>query len=313
MNGLDRRRIGVFLAVAFGIAWAIALVVALTGGLVNSPILVPGTTLTLAFVLIAFGYMFAPALAHLLTRLVTREGWQGLTLRPRLRQGWPYYLAAWIGPAILTIAGTALFFALFPQYFDAELGAVQEMMQATQEMGVDVTMDPWMIVALQTAQAVLLAPLINSFFTFGEEFGWRGYLQNKLLPLGGRRAMLWMGLIWGVWHWPVIAMGHNYGLDYPGAPWLGMLGMVWFTLVVGTFLGWVTLRSGSVWPAVIGHAAVNGIAALGVVFLLGQPNPLLGPLPTGLIASLPWAATALLLFLAPRALRVEEEPDPLLA
>jgi membrane protease YdiL (CAAX protease family) len=51
---------------------------------------------------------------------------------------------------------------------------------------------------IQIAQALLLATIINSFFTFGEEFGWRAYLQPKLLPMGFRKTMLWMGPIWGL-------------------------------------------------------------------------------------------------------------------
>ncbi|MER3459512.1 MAG: CPBP family intramembrane metalloprotease domain-containing protein, partial [Chloroflexota bacterium] len=92
---------------------------------------------------------------------------------------------------------------------------------------------PWLAVIAGAVQAILLAPLLNALPVFGEEFGWRAYLQPKLLPLGGRKAMLLMGLIWGVWHWPVVAMGYNFGLDYVGAPWLGMLLMVWFTLAFG--------------------------------------------------------------------------------
>ena len=135
-----------------------------------------------------------------------------------------------------------------------------------------------LLVAIQIIQGILLSPLINSLFTFGEEFGWRGYLQPKLMPLGGRRAMLLMGVIWGLWHAPVIAMGHNYGFGYPGAPWTGILAMIWFTTVAGTFLGWASLRGESVWPAVLGHAGINGIASLAVLFTQGEPNPLLGPL-----------------------------------
>jgi hypothetical protein len=111
--------------------------------------------------------------------------------------------------------------------------------------------------------------------------------------------MVWMGVIWGVWHWPVIALGYNYGLDYPGAPWLGMLAFVWFTFTVGTIIGWVTLRGGSVWPAVIAHGALNGIANLPSLFVTGAPNPLLGPLALGLVAGLPITAVGIWLWLAP--------------
>jgi membrane protease YdiL (CAAX protease family) len=215
-------------------------------------------------------------------------------------------------PAILTILGGALFFLIFPHHFDPSLSTIKDMIaEMGGQPGEPVPFSLPMMVAIMLAQSILVTPLINGFFTFGEEFGWRAYLQPKLMPLGERATYLLMGLIWGVWHWPVIAMGHNYGLyglDYPGAPWAGMLAMVWFTLVLGTFLGWATLRGGSVWPAVIGHAAVNGIAGLGVLFARGEPYLVLGPMPSGLIGSAGWTLAALLIFLW-GVRKVEHERD----
>src|SRR5512143_3040543 len=98
--GLDTRRLTIFLALAFGIAWAVGLAIYLTGGLANSPALFPGSRITLALVLLATGYMWAPALAHVITRLVTHEGTGNLALWPRLKQGWPYWLAGWFLPPI---------------------------------------------------------------------------------------------------------------------------------------------------------------------------------------------------------------------
>jgi membrane protease YdiL (CAAX protease family) len=296
---LETKRIVIYLAFAFGVAWACGLIVYLTGGLANSPQLIPGTGITLALVLIAVGYMGSPALAHILTRLITREGWRGVYLRPKLRRGWPYWIVAWLAPAVMTVVGAALFFAIFPQYFDPSLTMIRDLLE---QSGQSIPISLWAIVVIQTAFGVLIAPLVNSLFTFGEEFGWRAYLQPKLMALGGRKAMLLIGIIWGVWHWPVIAMGHNYGLEYAGAPWLGMLAMVWFTTVIGIFLGWAALRGGSVWPAVIGHAAINGISALGLLFVQGAPSPLLGPLPVGLIGSGAWALLAAWILLKPGAL-----------
>jgi len=286
---LDRKRILIFLALAFGIAWAGALVLYLTGGLANSPF---------TYLILTVFYMGAPTFANILTRVITREGWENLYLRPKLRHEWPYWIMAWFAPGVLTIIGMVVFFVLFPQYYDADLNTLQQMLETQAELtGQPVPeVSPWMIIISQTMMALLLAPLLNAFATFGEEFGWRAYLQPKLFPLGGRKAMLAMGVIWGVWHWPVVAMGHNYGLEYPGAPWGGLLMMLWFTLTLGTLLGWLTLRAGSVWPAVIGHGAINGIAALGAMFVKGKPNPLLGPLPVGLIGSAGFAVVTLVLF-----------------
>lgn len=303
---LDKKRILIYLAVAFGISWATALIIFLTGGIEKSPQIIPGTKLTLAFALVATIYMMAPSFAHIITRLATREGWKDVWLRPNFKRGWPYWLAGWVVPAVMTIVGSIVFFLLFPQYFDPALKTLTGLLEESGQGNVN----PWLVVVLNTVQAVLISPVVNGLFTFGEEFGWRAYLQPKLMPLGGRKTMLWMGVIWGVWHWPVIAMGHNYGLDYPGAPWLGLLAMVWFTLLVGVFLGWITLRSGSVWPAVIGHAALNGVSGLPILLMQGKPLSLIGPTAVGVVGSVGWVLLALYLFITPRALRAVDQSAP---
>ena len=297
MTTLDTRRIYIFLAFAFGLAWATALVIFLTGGLVDSPALIPDTRFTLALVLIAGVFMFSPAIANVLTRLITREGRIDLYLQPQFKINWRFWVAAWFVPALLTVIGAVIFFLIFPSQFDPSLSILRDALAAAAQAGQEIPIPVEVLAVIQILQGLLLSPVLNSLFTFGEEFGWRGYLQPKLMPLGWRKAMLLMGVIWGVWHWPIILMGHNYSLEYPGVPWAGPLAMVWFTFVVGTVFGYWALRGGSVWPAVIGHAAINGIAAIGILFSDGNPNPALGPLPVGMIGSIAWTAYALWLFL----------------
>ena len=298
----DKHRILIFLALAFGVSWGTGLVIYLTGGLQNSPTFAfAGTQLSLAYVLLATFYMFGPAIAHVLTRWITREGKQDLQLRPEFGAGrWIYFLAAWFLPSVLILAGTTLFFIILPNHFDADLGMLKAQLES---MGGLPAINPWVIVFIQIFQAMLISPLLNAIPTFGEEFGWRGYLQPKLMPLGPRKAILLLGLIWGVWHWPVILMGHNYGLDYFGAPFLGPLGMVWFTLSLSVIFGWLTVKAGSVWPAVIAHGAVNGLAAIGLLFVRANPDPLLGPAPVGVIGGLGLTICALILLVLPNTFK----------
>lgn len=306
---LDTKRIYLYLLFAFGIAWAAALVIFLTGGIQHSPVLIAGTPVTLAFMLLSTVVMWAPALAHILTRIITREGWRIKELQPQFKRTWPYWLTAWFLPGILTLVGLGVFLLIFPDYFDSSFSTLRTLME-TNAPDVDLSGNTLsLIIVVQTVQAMLIAPLINSFATFGEEFGWRAYLQPKLMPLGGRRAVLLVGVIWGVWHWPIILMGHNYGFDYPGAPVLGPLAMVWFTIIFSIFVGWLTIKSGNVWPAVIGHAAINGIAGLGGLFVYGNPNPLLGPLPTGIIGGIGFTLVALLIFFSPNGLSKPQPPE----
>ncbi|MGB8647593.1 MAG: CPBP family intramembrane glutamic endopeptidase [Anaerolineae bacterium] len=305
MNKLDLKRIGIFLLFAFAIAWATGLYIYLHGGLANSPQI--GGGFTLAVLLLATAYMWAPALANILTRLVTREGWKNTLLRPNLRRGWRYGLICWFLPGILTILGMILFFVLFPQYYDPALGTFRKLLerslsQSPAGTGQSVLDNLWLVALAEISAGLLISPIVNSIATFGEEFGWRAYLLQKLLPLGTRPALIVSGVIWGIWHWPVILMGYEYGFNYPGFPWSGMLLFLLFTIALGILLGWATLRSGSVWPAVIGHSAINGIAQIFVLFTTGSPNPLLGPAVNGLVGGLPFILVALLILFAPRAL-----------
>ncbi|MDR3575678.1 MAG: CPBP family intramembrane metalloprotease [Anaerolineaceae bacterium] len=285
---LQTRRLVIFLAFAFGIAWLTGLIIYLTGGLVDSPVLVQSPPITLALVLLATAYMWAPALGNIFTRLLTHEGFHDLALRPKLKRGWPFWLAAWFTPGILTILGMLVYFAIFPAQFDPKFSVLQQGLDnAARLSGRAIPITAQAYFFIQIAEAVILAPILNALAVFGEEFGWRAYLQPKLMTLGTRRALLVVGLIWGVWHWPVIFMGYEYGFNYWGAPFTGPLLFLVFTVSLAILFGWLVLLAGSVWPSVIAHGAINGIAALGLVAVIGKPNMLLGPTPIGLLGGLP--------------------------
>jgi len=106
-------------------------------------------------------------------------------------------------------------------------------------------------------QSVLLAPILAIVIAFGEEYGWRGYLQTELFKLGRVRGVLLVGVIWGVWHWPLILMGFSY----PGHPLLGMVLTVFFTTGLAIVLGYAVLRSGSILLAAYLHALNDQVVA----------------------------------------------------
>jgi membrane protease YdiL (CAAX protease family) len=108
---------------------------------------------------------------------------------------------------------------------------------------------------LKAAGTTLLASALSFVALFGEEYGWRGYLQSELFKLGRVRGVLLLGAIWGAYHWPVILMGWNY----PGYPLLGLLLMVLWCTAEAIVLGYVVLKSGSVLLAAFLHAVGNVI------------------------------------------------------
>ena len=106
--------------------------------------------------------------------------------------------------------------------------------------------------------ACLVSALVFSTAAFGEEAGWRGYMYPKLAEkFGDAGACLIGGTVWAVWHFPMIAQGHTFGLDYPGAPYLGFLAFIPYCIGVGSIQWYLTKKSGSVWPAAFLHAVNN--------------------------------------------------------
>ncbi len=295
---LERNRIFIYLAFAFGISWAVGLVLYLLTGNLDTSLGATSGQIAITL-LVGFGYMWGPALANIFTRLITREGWKNAFIRPNFRKGWGFWLMAWLLPVVLTVVGVVVYFLVFPQNFDASMPILQQQLAAA---GVTLPFPVWVYALLQLPNILLAGLLINSFFTFGEEFGWRAYLLQKLQPLGERKAVLVSGVIWGVWHWPMTAMGHNYGLNYAGAPWLGMLVMVWFTIWLGVVFSWLALRGGSVWPAVIGHGIVNAAAGLGMLWVSGSPDLLFGPTAAGLVGGIGFTILGVILLFSPRTL-----------
>ncbi len=118
-----------------------------------------------------------------------------------------------------------------------------------------VKMTPAAFVAVATVQSALVSPFLGLLISFGEEYGWRGFLQSELIKIGRRRGILLLGVIWGAWHWPVIWMGYNF----PGEPVLGSLLMVLYGIGLSFLFGYAVLKTGSVWLAAFMHAVNNQV------------------------------------------------------
>jgi len=245
--------------------------------------------------------MFLPALGALLTRLLTRERLtaRSLMLNIELKGKLKYYGLAWFGFALLTLLGAALYFLIFPDQFDAGLGYMKAISDAQGLLATQA--DLQRAVVMQLVMGVVIAPFANLINCFGEEWGWRGFLLPKLLKqFKVVPALILNGLIWGLWHVPLTVMGHNYGVGYPGYPFVGILAMCLFCIAMGIILSYVTIRTGSCIPAIMGHGTLNGFASAGLLFTsLDHPyNVFLGPAPTGLIGGAGFIAVAgILLYL----------------
>ncbi|GAB7014170.1 CPBP family intramembrane glutamic endopeptidase [Halolamina salina] len=275
---LPTRKLGVFLAIAFGLHWLAAGYLLLEGATVADRNFSAAT-----YNAIIVAASFTPALATLLTRWLTDEGLgvEQLLLVPDFRGNWRTYLVAALVPLVLAVVGAVVYFAVFPASLAADPLAAYVTAVGVGGLGIGV--------GLATVAAVTLASLVlGAVMLLGEEVGWRAYLLPKLSPLGTRTATVLTGVLWGIWHFPFIYLGVNY----PNATWLGMAAIAWVTTLYGTFLAWTTYRTGSVWPAAVGHAAFNTSSRWGPAVAEQTPNLAVGPGTGGVIGAVGWLVVA---------------------
>ena len=254
-----------YIVIAMGLAWLVALPLWLGGGLAG-----PLAGLVLPVM------MYTPAVAVLFVMLVMRPVPRGRRLRflgmwplrPVKRVIWMSVIGLFgtIAVVVLSLAIAALCgwitldlvtFSGFAEVLEAgPAGAV-----ALPPLGILVTAQ---LLALPVA-----AVTVNAVAAFGEEIGWRGFLVPALRRYGTWPALLVSGAVWGLWHAPIILLGYNFGrTDITG-----VLLMTAGCLAWGVLLGWLRLRSGSVWPAVFAHGAVNAAAGLPTLLYAAGTRP----------------------------------------
>ena len=293
-SGVAWRRVALYYAIAFGGAVLVAGALALAGPNRLSPLV--------ATAAVALLYMPLPMVAGLVVERVARR-------RPLLADEWARlrdrplrvlsrvalaalasvvlivalaFAAAWLGGALGVPGHGALVTT------DAALQARLTELQPT--LPADAPLPPLgAFVALTIVQGTIAGFTINGLFALGEEYGWRGVLADELRPLGRVRANLLTGVLWGLWHAPIIMLGHNYGPEWG---W-GILVMVLWTVPLSFVLSWTREWSTSVLAPAVLHGAFNGVAGVFTVLLVGG-TPLVNP-PAGVAMAVVLVVVALVM------------------
>ncbi len=255
--------VAVFTAIAVGAGWLVVLPVWLSGEGLADPL----------FGLLALVLMYTPALATLVVVLWVRRPasiprYLGLSpMRPAGRT-WLFIAIAFVLFTVLPFLAMLLGQAMGLVRLDfAGLSGITAAFEGTGA----VPIDPGTVVLI-TLVTLPLVTVVNSIAAFGEEIGWRGWLLPSLRPLGTLPALLLTGVVWGLWHSPIILLGYNY----QRTDLLGVLAMVVFCVLTGVVIGWLRLRSASVWPAVVAHGAINTATAQWLIFVDADDLPV-GP------------------------------------
>jgi len=171
---------------------------------------------------------FAPAVAALIVRKwITREGFEdsGLRLKPFR---WRYYLFAWLLPVPVTVLIIGLASLLGISESDFSLMRFASWIMP----GAETASPPpyiWIVIPFQ----LMIGAIVATPILWGEEFGWRGYLQIRIFENQPLRAAIITGIVWGVWHFPINLRGYNF----PDHPVLGsflfLVGTIFLSIIFG--------------------------------------------------------------------------------
>jgi CAAX protease family protein len=226
-----------------------------------------------------FPLMLAPGLASVITRLVRREGFADVSFRLRGPRMSSAYRLAFTLPLVVGTVAYGFAYLLGLAKFDPPAFPFS-------------VSPPLAQFGLILVLAATLALLLSFPTTAGEEIGWRGYLLPRMIEARMPQPILLSSLIWGAWHLPVLFAG-----VYAVGPsrLLSAAGLMVATLAVGAILSWLRLVTGSVWPAVIAHAAWNALINAGFTFATQNPSQNIWIGETGILVVLALVIAALLL------------------
>lgn len=221
-------------------------------------------------VILGILYMFIPMLAALFVERVVHKQKAAKSLFISFKLNW-WFLIAIIIP--LVYAGLSIGISLlFPGVsFSMEMEGLYTRFEGMvtpeemERMQLALAASPIHPILLILIQGLVGGITVNAVAAFGEELGWRGLLIKEFKNLHFAKASLVIGFIWGIWHAPMILMGHNY----PNNPQAGVLMMTVWCILLSFPFSYIVIKTKSVIAAALMHGVINGTAGLSIMLVVG--------------------------------------------
>ena len=250
-----------FLILTFVISFSIAGIYKLMGGT---------STGTIGFTILGTIYMFIPTISVLIVKkLIHKEKiMTDLLISFKINK---WFFVAWLLMPIIMFSTIGINL-IFPNVaYNSEMTGFlnrlnnimtpEQIEQMKQSLNVLPVNPVWLILI----QGLIAGVTVNALAAFGEELGWRGFLLKSFKEMKFFKAAIIIGIIWGIWHAPLILMGHNY----PQHPQIGVLMMIILCIFLTPLLLYITIKSKSVIAASIMHGTMNATAGISIMAING--------------------------------------------
>jgi len=256
----NTKKVFIFVGLTFLLSYLLVFIYLALGG----KWIIPGS------LIVATTYMFIPmVVAIIVQKHILGEPVKGpLGISFKLNR---WFLVAWLLPVIIAFATLGVSLLLPGVEYSPEMAGIFEKFESVltpeqfQQMKAQADASPLHPFWIGLLQGLIAGITINAVAGFGEELGWRGFLQKELGYLGFWKSSIIIGLVWGIWHAPIILQGHNY----PEHPQAGVLMMIIFTLLLSPIFSYVRLKAKSVIAAAIIHGSLNAIIDLPLMVIKG--------------------------------------------
>lgn len=217
-------------------------------------------------------YMFTPFIATLITSFIYQEKLDKYGLSIKLNK---WFLFAWLFPVLFVLTTLAIGLSFPHIEFSPTMEGLVNYGVSTERINSQI--DKFSFLNLPPIIGTIIYALfagasINALFAFGEELGWRGFLQKELSQIGFWKSSYAIGIIWGIWHLPLIIQGYNY----PEHPFLGIGMMIIFTMLLAPLLAYIRIKTDSVIATSIMHGTINALAGIVIAFTVGGSDLIIG-------------------------------------
>jgi membrane protease YdiL (CAAX protease family) len=249
-----------FLILTFVISFSAAGIFRLSGGQYQKP----------GGMILSVCYMFIPMISVLIVeKLIHKEN-----IRSELHVSFkinPWFFVAWFITPVISFGafGISLLFAdvTYSPDMAGIIARFESMLNPEQIEKIKDSLEtlPVHPVWLALGEGLIAGITINAVAGFGEELGWRGFLLKQFENMSFFKASIIIGFIWGIWHAPIILMGHNY----PQHPQIGVLMMTTWCILLTPLFVYITIRSRSVIAAAITHGTLNATAGIAIMLIAG--------------------------------------------
>jgi CAAX protease family protein len=264
---MNWKKIRLYILFSFAFSWIIALIMQLAHINIGS---------ILGTILLAGLYMPGPALAtFVIQKFIFKEGFRqyGWTFDKKAIRWILFTPLVFLTLTILTfviigLLGNTHLIPEFGQIDFSQEGVIQRLKEfASSKIDIGKVnipkIPPKILFIAMLVQGIIGGSTISLPFMFGEEFGWRGLMLTETKSLGFFKANAIIGFAWGIWHLPVILMGHNY----PHHPYLGIVMMCIFTISVAPIFAYVRIKTKSILGSCMLHGMVNATGALYFLYI----------------------------------------------